>query len=177
MGETSGNVPAAAAAAERVTVRPAQPDDAAALAQLSGELGYPAAREQVERRLTGILSSPGHAIFVADACAAAGCGCDAAREESRVNPELAGFVHVFIERTLESEPAVEVGGLVVGEGWRGAGIGRRLMERAECWARESGCATITVRSNVVRERAHAFYERLGYKLVKTQRVFRKAPGR
>jgi len=30
-----------------------------------------------------------------------------------------------------------------------------------------------VRSNVTRERAHAFYGRLGYETVKTQRVFRK----
>jgi hypothetical protein len=34
-----------------------------------------------------------------------------------------------------------------------------------------------VRSNVVRERAHAFYQREGFVLIKTQRVFEKPLGR
>ena len=53
------------------------------------------------------------------------------------------------------------------------GIGKLLMERAEMWAREHGCKIVSLRSNVIRERAHAFYERLGYKHVKTQKSFRK----
>ena len=47
------------------------------------------------------------------------------------------------------------------------------MQRAEEWAREKGCATVGVRSNVIRERAHAFYERIGYKHIKTQKSFHK----
>jgi hypothetical protein len=30
-----------------------------------------------------------------------------------------------------------------------------------------------LRSNVIREKAHAFYEKLGYRLIKTQKCFRK----
>jgi len=45
---------------------------------------------------------------------------------------------------------------------------------AEQWARVHGFALMRVRSNVVRERAHRFYEREGYARVKTQAVFRKA---
>jgi GNAT superfamily N-acetyltransferase len=47
------------------------------------------------------------------------------------------------------------------------------MQQAERWARGTGCPSVTVRSNVLRTGAHAFYQRLGYRLVKKQKVFRK----
>ena len=40
-------------------------------------------------------------------------------------------------------------------------------------ARDHGCARMTVRSRVARERAHRFYLREGYVLEKTSHVFRK----
>jgi GNAT superfamily N-acetyltransferase len=55
-------------------------------------------------------------------------------------------------------------------------VGRRLVERGEAWAREKGLNTIGVHSNVVRERAHSFYLRLGYAVTKSQKVFRKSLG-
>jgi GNAT superfamily N-acetyltransferase len=48
-----------------------------------------------------------------------------------------------------------------------------LLSRAEEWARENGCRAIGLRSNAIRDRAHAFYERHGYAHVKTQKAFRK----
>ena len=50
------------------------------------------------------------------------------------------------------------------------------MEEFERWAEARGCSAIMVRSNVVRERAHAFYQRLGFEVIKTQRVLRKPIG-
>ena len=50
---------------------------------------------------------------------------------------------------------------------------RRLMEEAEQWARDKGCRSVRLRSNVVRAEAHAFYERLGYSVFKTQKNYRK----
>ena len=41
------------------------------------------------------------------------------------------------------------------------------------WARAQGFASMRVRSNVIRERAHRFYEREGYARIKAQAVFRK----
>jgi GNAT superfamily N-acetyltransferase len=48
-----------------------------------------------------------------------------------------------------------------------------LLDRAEMWAREKGFSATSLRSNVIRERAHAFYERQGYEHTKTQKSFRK----
>jgi GNAT superfamily N-acetyltransferase len=149
----------------RFQIRAAALHDASTLARLSNQLGYPSSHAQVERRLREILADSGHAVFVAKNLHA-----------RSTDPALAGWVHGYIERTLESEPTVEIGGLVVEESQRGFGAGRLLMERAERWAQGTGCLTVTVRSNVLRTSAHAFYRRLGYRLVKNQRVFRKRLG-
>jgi len=59
-------------------------------------------------------------------------------------------------------------GFVVDEAARSRGIGAALLEAVESRARERGCAEIRVQSNVLRERAHSFYERNGYVKVKAQ---------
>jgi GNAT superfamily N-acetyltransferase len=61
----------------------------------------------------------------------------------------------------------------VDEGQRSLGAGAKLLEAAEQWAKARGCQGISVRSNVVRERAHGFYLRNGYEHYKTQKAFRK----
>ena len=147
------------AAPERsnVTIRRAMLADAPLLASLAGQLSYPSAPEEVAARLREILPNPEHAIFVAEG----------------KNGEIIGYVDVFLLRTAASNARAEIAGMVVDEASRSQGIGRLLMARAEEWARETGCAEAGLRSNVIRERAHAFYENLGYRLVKTQKSFRK----
>jgi GNAT superfamily N-acetyltransferase len=61
--------------------------------------------------------------------------------------------------------------MVVDENHRSQGIGAALVKAAIGWADEHGFRTVRVRSNVVRERTHAFYERLGFSRTKTQVVF------
>ena len=141
-----------------VCVRAARQDDTQALAHLSGELGYPVTAAQVRERLGAIEGKHDHATFVAVA----------------PEKEVVGWIQLSEVRALEVEPRAEITGLVVDSGYRSAGVGRLLVERGEAWARERGLQTIGVRSNVVRERAHAFYERLGYAVVKSQKVFRKS---
>jgi len=146
----------------RFEIRPAKVDDAGALARLSNQFGYAASSRQVHRRLKQILADPTHAVFVAEIlCMQSGA------------PALAGWVHVYVERTLESDPTVEFGGMIVEENQRGCGVGTLLVKRAERWANKTRCLTMTVRSNVLRIGAHTFYRRLGYRLVKNQKVFRK----
>src|SRR5215469_16588300 len=74
----------------RFEIRPAKVDDAGALARLSNQFGYAASSRQVDRRLKQILADPTHAVFVAEIlCTQSGA------------PALAGWVHVYVERTLE----------------------------------------------------------------------------
>jgi GNAT superfamily N-acetyltransferase len=140
----------------RLTIRAARREDAPALAPLAGQLGYRSTIAQVERRLARLLDRPEDAVFVAE-----------------TEGWVIGWVHVGVHVTVESDPAGEIRGLVVDARHRGAGVGRRLMERAEEWARERSLGTMRVRSNVVRGEAHAFYQRLGYTLAKTQHAFGK----
>jgi GNAT superfamily N-acetyltransferase len=62
---------------------------------------------------------------------------------------------------------------VVDAAQRGLGVGRALVDAVESWARTRGLDRVVVRSNVVRLESHPFYERIGYKRIKTQHVYRK----
>ncbi|HEV2490606.1 MAG TPA: GNAT family N-acetyltransferase [Candidatus Acidoferrales bacterium] len=140
-----------------IRVRVATLGDAPRLAQLSGQLGYPSTPAQVTERLAPILSDPEHVIYVAE----------------KDSGEIPGWVDVSVMRAIAADPRAEIAGLVVDESSRSQGTGRLLMSAAEEWAREKRCAAVSLRSNVIRERAHEFYERLGYQLIKTQKSYRK----
>ncbi len=142
---------------DRFTIRPAQIKDAARLAELSDQLGYPSQREQVRTRLKMLMADPDQVVFVADL---PGMGA-------------AGWVHVYRQALLESDLTAEIGGLVVDQACRRMGIGQKLMGAAEDWAREKGCVILHLRSNIIREGAHAFYKALGYEINKTQYSFIK----
>lgn len=86
---------------------------------------------------------------------------------------MAGWAHVFLLLSVQSDLRVEVAALVVDEACRGLGVGKALMRHTEEWAVEQGCAAVSLRSNVIREGAHRFYQGLGYAVVKTQHAFRK----
>ena len=139
-------------------IRRAKHADAVRIAELSGQLGYPATSAQMRKRLLGIKPASQHAVFVAD------------------SPErgVIGWVHVSRQPLLEEEIRAEVNGLVVAEGQRSLGAGAQLLAAAEDWACKHGCKSMSVRSNVIRERAHQFYERHGYEHYKTQKSFRKS---
>lgn len=57
--------------------------------------------------------------------------------------------------------AVDAGAAVLEE-YRGAGIGRRLMEAAEAWGRERGAEVMLLDVSAANTGALRFYERLGY---------------
>ena len=89
---------------------------------------------------------------------------------------MIGWIHAHECHTIELDPWTEIAGLVIDERHRGRGAGSILMARAEQWARDRGCCQVRLRSNVIRARAHAFYEKLGYETIKTQKAFRKFLG-
>jgi GNAT superfamily N-acetyltransferase len=157
---------AEAAAWRGLAVRPARIEDAEAMAPLSVQLGYVSSRREVERRLAPLLVQPEHTVLVAEVG-------DSIVPAAPASPKIVAWIHAFVKRTVESDPAVEIGGLVVDEAWRRLRVGRLLMEHAERWARTVACTTVTVRSSMTRRAAHAFYQSLGYTMVKRQKVFRK----
>jgi ribosomal protein S18 acetylase RimI-like enzyme len=140
-----------------VKIRRARQADAARIAELSGQLGYPTTARAMAGRLKLALREKDGACLVAET-----------KTEGVV-----GWVHVSVAPLLEVERRAEVNGLVVDERVRSRGAGWRLMQAAEEWARKKRCKGMSVRSNVLRKRAHGFYLRHGYEHYKTQKAFRK----
>jgi N-acetylglutamate synthase-like GNAT family acetyltransferase len=137
-------------------VRRARISDAPAVAELSGVLGYAVDAEVMRRRLEETGARETHAIFVA--------------ERQGV---VVGWIEAAERDILVAGRVGEICGLVVAEGRRVSGVGRRLVETAEEWARGRGLSQITLRSNLIRPESHAFYERVGYTRFKTQHAYRK----
>ena len=128
-------------------IRSANSGDVHRLVGLSSQLGYVVEEGQLSRQLAALLMRDDHAIFIA------------------VKPDdhVLGWLHIF----------AELGGLVVDELVRGQGIGRALLDAAERWVRARELSHLTIRSNTSRTEAHAFYQTLDYKLVKTSNTFKK----
>jgi GNAT superfamily N-acetyltransferase len=141
-------------------MRRARVSDATTIADLATQLGYPTRPEEAETRLRDLVDRTDGIVLVAE-------------EDGTV----IGWVHVVGAQRIELGPFAELVALVVDEHRRGLGTGAALVDAALDWAAKQGFATLRVRSNVVRERTHAFYERLGFVRTKSQVMFVRATGR
>jgi len=138
-----------------VEVREIAPEDAAEVSVLVTQLGYSRTAAQISEWIER-LDTTRQIAFVATA-----------------GGEVVGWIEVELVHHLQSAPFVLIGGLVVKDGARGMGVGRRLCERIETWSWELGVDTVRVTSRSTRLDAHRFYLRDGYRLDKTSLVFEK----
>lgn len=123
----------------KLVVREAKPRDAPAVAALIVGLGYEVTATDIKQRLRAVRT------LVAD------------------KGGLVGVATLSIMAALHRpKPVGRVSLLVVAEEARGAGIGKALVAEAEKQLAGAGCGLIEVTSNRSRQRAHAFYEGLGY---------------
>ena len=141
-----------------VVVRQMRPEDAAAVAELTTQLGYPSTEDEISRRYDRIKDRSDARLFVAEQ-----------------SGNVVGWIHVQATHLLDCDQRAEIWGLVVAEAHaRCSVLGRRLVEAAEEWARSLGLGVMAVRSNQLRTDAQGFYEHLGYDSVaKTRTAFRK----
>ena len=101
----------AAADKNKLKIRRAKSADAQRIAELAGQLGYPATSAQMRERLRGIKPASQHAVLVAETA----------------EDGVIGWVHVSRQPLREVEIRAEVNGLVVAERLRSAGAGARLL--------------------------------------------------
>jgi GNAT superfamily N-acetyltransferase len=139
-----------------LTIRPARPSDADAIAALTKQLGYDVEASTVADRLTRILTRHDQHFLMAE-------------HDGR----SVGWIHIVISEYVESGAFVVIGGLVVDRDHRKQGIGRTLLAHAEEWATRQGCSIVRLWSTSTRTEAHAFYEHVGYVNIKTQYSFMK----
>jgi len=118
------------------------------------QLGYRVGVEDIAERIA--RHGPDREIFVA--------------ENDR---GVVGWAAVCIEEGFVEGRLAWIEGFVVDERARSSGVGSLLLDAVEEWARVHRCGAMRVQSNVIRERAHAFYERHGYAKLKAQFAFRK----
>ena len=128
-----------------IRVREAQADDAPTLVKLIIDLGHPIEEANVLRNLESLSLSGLLPLVATDGDQVIGmCGISAM---------------VTVHRPA---PVGRVSVMIVDEAYRGRGIGALLVAEAERRLAERGCKIVEVTSNMRRERAHQFYEKLGY---------------
>ena len=129
-----------------ILVRAPTSADAAAIAELLDQLGYPASAADVTARLERLDAFSYATVLVAE-------------HDRRIVGLVTG--HVF--PSIHATPIVGwLTTLVVHSDAHGLGIGRTLAAAVEGWARQQGAVRISVTSGKQRAAAHAFYERIGY---------------
>jgi len=138
-------------------VRTPLPVDYACMADLAEQLGYECTVEEICERLCEMQDGNRYTVLVAEL----------------PGGRIVGWIGAYIFRSVETRSCAEISGLVVDRSVRSCGIGRTLLHAAEEWARSIGCDAISVKSNIIRDRAHCFYTNNGYAHAKTQKEFRK----
>lgn len=129
----------------RLVIREARPGDSEPAAALIRALGYEVSAADVRKRLAALKKAGDNAL-------------------AAVRGELAGLVTLHMTPVLHRpRPVGRITLLVVAEDMRGQGIGAALVAAAERRLAAKGCGLVEVTSNRKRLRAHAFYEKLGYK--------------
>jgi len=82
---------------------------------------------------------------------------------ARAGGQAVGFINFTLRQTLlHPGPSGLVDELVVAEGWRGRGVGRRLVAAAIERCRQLGCCEVEVSTEKANRAARAFYRRCGF---------------
>lgn len=142
---------------EGLVIRGLAAEDAEAVAKLSGQLGYETSTSEMKARIKGMLPLSDHHLVLV-ACRGS---------------EVVGWIEAEVMRHLQSSPHTLITGLVVKEGVRSLGVGKRLCAEAERWSQRRGVSLLRVTSRMTRERAHRFYLREGFVQTKTSALFEK----
>jgi GNAT superfamily N-acetyltransferase len=135
-------------------IRSATKNDADALVALYEQLGYPTRPEEIRGRLETRDENADMLVAVK-------------------NNHIVGFVGVAVQSDFITGKRGIILGLVVTDGHRSKRIGAQLLDTAEKWAFARAAQSIIVRTNVIRDRAHKFYKREGYRRIKSQHIFEK----
>jgi predicted N-acetyltransferase YhbS len=122
--------------------------DAAAIARLLDQFGYPARPEDVAARLDRAAANPATHVLVAT-----------------TGGVVVGIAAVHFLDIFEGDsPLAALILLIVDEQHRGHGTGTALVRALEGEAKARGSFGIAVHSGELRVGAHAFYRHLGYEL-------------
>ena len=131
----------------QISIREARESDYQAIGNLiKNELGYHDIDfARLFRRLEQMKISEHHATFVAVE-----------------KDQVLGFIGLLKYITYEIDGYVRILAMAVSQEYQGKGIGSRLLEQAEQYARHNNITQIMLTSNQNRLDTHRFYEKNGY---------------
>jgi N-acetylglutamate synthase-like GNAT family acetyltransferase len=141
-----------------LTIRDAGTEDAPAVTELVGQLGYPSSTADVARRLERLTSSLNDRVVVAE-----------------LDGEMVGLAALQVSLSVAyDDPVAKLAAIVVDDRHRGHGVGKALVAAIEKEARARGCSSIFLTTAEGRAGAHAFYRAIGFE--ETGRRFVKSLG-
>jgi GNAT superfamily N-acetyltransferase len=127
-------------------IRTALVQDAPELARLLSQLDFPADTEAILARWQDWNAAGNTALVL----------------EGR-DGRLAGTAVLHVMHVLHRPyPVGRISALVIDQGQRGRGLGRRLVAAAESALVAAGCGLMEITSNLRLTEAHAFYEHIGF---------------
>ncbi len=139
-----------------ITVRPAQKEDCSEITHLTNQLGYPSTLEKICEIMDLVLAHNDHQVFIAE------------KENT-----IVGYIHLIQSMRIGSNPFVEIAAFIIDESSRSIGVGSSLIRESERWTSGLGFKDIRIRSNIIRQEAHDFFQNRGFQNIKTQEVFSK----
>ena len=142
--------------AMQLNVRAAIKDDCSGITHLTNQLGYPSTLEKICEIMDLVLAHKDHQVFIA--------------ENGNI---IVGYIHLIQSMRIGSIPFVEIAAFIIDESSRSVGVGSALIGESEKWASSLGLKDIRIRSNIIRQEAHKFFQNRGFQNIKTQEVFLK----
>ncbi len=136
-----------------IDYRPAESGDREVISELLKQLGYEVTPQQVIQRLQAIRQRQGEVIVASDGRRVIGC------------------INAISDLRLAAGEVGELVSLVVDTEYRGQGIGKALVAEAIKVLKNNGCNRVRVRANILRADAHRFYNSLGFRENKSQKIF------
>lgn len=139
-------------------IREATEDDLPAVlalyAQPAMDKGQVLTLEQAKHLLAQFRQYPSYRLWVA---------CEVAPDGAHDGAVLGTYALLIMHNLAhQGTPSAIVEDVVVNADRQGQGIGQHMMRHAQQQARVAGCYKLVLSSNQKRERAHAFYESLGF---------------
>lgn len=129
----------------KISIRLAKPDDAAAVAELLHQMGYPVSIAESVKRIEQYVQ-PSYLLWVA--------------EKDKV---VVGYIALHTYHVLHlPAPEGRIISFCVDEKVRGTGVGTVLLHAAEDYFKENCCYKIVLNSNLKRPDTHQYYLNRGY---------------
>jgi N-acetylglutamate synthase-like GNAT family acetyltransferase len=139
-----------------ITIRSAQKEDCSGITELTNQLGYPSTFEKICEIMDLVLVHDDHQVYIAE-------------KENKI----IGYIHLIQSMRIGSNPFVEIAAFIIDESARHIGVGSSLIKETENWTSSLGLKDIRIRSNIIRQDAHNFFQNRGFQNIKTQEVFSK----